>query len=97
MEVVYFPTPPFSSSTFINSYLKLFITSFLGAIILKIFLLFVSPDSVFNFLDSLGLPANNENFIKLVNDLKYIDIYYFFVVILLVIILYLYFDKKILH
>jgi hypothetical protein len=81
----------------INSYLKLFITSFLGAIILKIFLLFVSPDSVFNFLDSLGLPANNENFIKLVNDLKYIDIYYFFVVILLVIILYLYFDKKILH
>jgi len=80
----------------IDSYLKLFITSFLGATILKIFLLFVSPDSVFNFLNSAGLPSNNENFVKLVTDLEYIDAYYFFVVVLLVIVLYRYFDRKIL-
>ena len=81
----------------INSYLKLFITSFLGATILKIFLLFVTPDSVFNFLDSVGLPANNENFVILVADLEYIDLYYFLVVLLLITILYRYFDKKILN
>ena len=81
----------------IDSYLKLFITSFLGAIILKLFLLFVTPDSVFNFLSSVGLPSNNEKFVKLVTDLKYIEIYYFILVILLVIILYKYFDRKILN
>ncbi len=81
----------------INSYLKLFVTSFLGAIILKIFLLFVTPDSVFSFLDSLGLPADNENFVNLVSDLQYIDIYYFLIVFLLIIILYYYFDKKIIN
>ncbi len=81
----------------IESYLKLFITSFLGATILKIFLLFFSSDSVFNFLNSAGLPSNNENFVKLVTDLQYIDIYYFFVVIFLVIVLYRYFDRKILN
>jgi len=80
----------------IDSYLKLFITSFLGATILKIFLLFFNSDSVFNFLDSAGLPSNNENFVKLVIELEYIDIYYFIIVLILVIVLYLYFDRKIL-
>lgn len=80
----------------INSYLKLFITSFLGATILKIFLFFVSPDSVFDFLDSVGLPSSNEKFIKLVTDLENIDIYYFLVVIILVILLFRYFERKIL-
>ena len=80
----------------IDSYLKLFITSFLGATILKILLLFFSPESVFNFLDSVGLPSNNENFVKLVTDLEYIDIYFFIIVLILVIVLYKYFDRKIL-
>jgi len=81
----------------IDSYLKIFITSFLGAIILKISLLFVTPAALFNFLDSVGLPSNNEKFVKLVTDLEFIEIYYFIIVILLVIILYRYFDRKILN
>ena len=75
----------------IESYLKLFITSFLGAIVLKIVLIFMSPIDVFNFLNTAGLPSDNDKFQKLVNDLMYIDVTYFFIVILLVIILYKYF------
>ncbi len=78
----------------IESYLKLFITSFLGAIVLKIVLLFVSPTYVFNFLDLAGLPSDNDKFVKLVNDLMYIEISYFFIVILLVTFLYKYFIKN---
>lgn len=81
----------------IDSYLKLFITSFLGATILKLFLFFYSPNIVFDFLDSAGLPSDNENFVYLVNKLEFVDISYFIVVLILVIILFQYFIKKILN
>ena len=69
----------------LNSYLKIFTTSFLGAIFFKFLFIFVNPDSLIINLESLGLPVNNPDFIEYVGEVQEIKILNF--VFLLVIVL----------
>lgn len=68
----------------LNSYLKIFTTSFLGAIFFKFLFIFVNPDSLIINLESLGLPVNNPDFIEYVGEVQEIKILNF--VFLLVIV-----------
>jgi len=79
----------------INSYLKLFITSFLGAILLKIAVIFFGSSNLLDLLNSFGLPVGNEKFGLLIVNVESIQIHYFIVIFLLVTLLYMYFSKYI--
>jgi len=66
----------------LNSYLKIFTTSFLGAIVFKLILVFFESDKFLDLLDSYGLPVRNEDFVNYISEVNDIDIQKFFVVII---------------
>jgi len=65
-----------------DSYLKIFSTSFFGAFIFKIILLFVKPEVFTNFLISNKLPGDNSDFQSLLYNVDQIPIFNFFIVLL---------------
>jgi len=56
----------------LNSYLIIFSTSLLGAVIFKFLISFFGVDGIFNFLESLSLPVENKDFQSLINKLELI-------------------------
>ena len=57
----------------IDSYLKIFTTSFLGVTILKVLLSIFDTANFIQFLDGIGLPVNNLDFILLLEKLDNIE------------------------
>ncbi len=57
----------------INSYLKIFTTSFLGILLFKLIFLFVPKQSFIDRLNSLGLPTENEDFSILMDKIDVIN------------------------
>ena len=72
----------FKSFLDINSYLKIFTTSFLGAISFKLLFIFVNSSSLIKFLSGLGLPVENPDFIEYVEKVETIESLKFFIIIL---------------
>ena len=68
----------------LNSYLIIFSTSFLGAIIFKILISFFGINGILDFLNSLGLPVENKDFLLLINKLEVITFDKIFVILLLI-------------
>ena len=66
----------------INSYLKIFTTSFFGAAIFKFIFIFIEPNSLISTLDNFGLPVNNPDFTEYVNQLEQINISKFVFIII---------------
>ena len=58
----YYLTGLFKSFVVLDSYLKIFTTSFLGMFIFKILVYFLTPEGLNSTLESLGLPISNEKF-----------------------------------
>jgi len=58
----------------LNSYLKIFTTSFFGAIIFKIILIFIDIDSLFSLLGKFGLPVSNQDFIEYIHEIDLIGV-----------------------
>ncbi len=56
----------------LNSYLIIFSTSLLGAVIFKFLISFFGVNGIFNFLKSLSLPVENKDFQSLINKLELI-------------------------
>ena len=71
----------------IQSYLKIFSTSFLGVIIFKGILSFLNIDQFNSLLSQYGLPTNNEDFQSLLINLETISFYKISLVILLLILI----------
>ena len=65
----------FKSFLDINSYLKIFTTSFLGASIFKIIFLLVDSTSFLTVLSNFGLPVQNPDFINYVNQVESVEGY----------------------
>jgi hypothetical protein len=66
----------------LNSYLKIFTTSFLGAIVFKLLLVFFEKDKFLDLLDGYGLPVQNEDFVNYISEVNDINIHKFFIVII---------------
>ena len=67
----------------LNSYLKIFTTSFLGAIIFKCVLIFVEKEKFVALLESFGLPVNNEDFIIYLSEVSEINMHKFLSVLII--------------
>ena len=65
----------------LDSYLKLFTTSFLGALIFKLLTYFLGTESLYLFMSNYGLPVNNKKFNLLIENLENIQFHYFFTVL----------------
>ena len=72
----------FKSFLDINSYLKIFTTSFLGAISFKLLFIFINSSSLIKFLSGLGLPVENSDFIEYVEKVENIESLKFFIIVL---------------
>ena len=84
----------------LESYLIIFTTSFVGVVFFKILLLIFDKISIINFLSSLGLPTDNQDFIKYLENLEVISIYKILFIFLILLFFCIYFvnnlsnDKK---
>ena len=68
----------------LNSYLKIFTTSFLGAIFFKLTLLLIDNNSLIVTLNNFGLPVGNEDFINYlveINDISILKFVFVFVLL----------------
>ena len=86
-------TGVFKSFTELNSYLIVFTTSFVGVVFFKILLLLFDKVSIFNFLNSLGLPTDNQDFIKYLENLEIISVYKIMIISLTILFFCIYFVK----
>ena len=77
----------FSSIFTVESYLKIFATSFLGSIIFKSLLIILGKVEFFNFFDRLGAVSNNQDFIQLIDKLDLIKIDVFLITVIVSIVL----------
>ena len=84
-------TGVFKSFTELNSYLIIFTTSFVGVVFFKILLLLFDKASIFNFLNSLGLPTDNQDFIKYLENLEIISVYKIMIIFLTILFFCIYF------
>lgn len=69
----------------IESYLKIFTTSFLGVIFFKLLFSLMSQSEIINVLDKFGLPTENEDFINFLYEVQLVS---FFKILLIVIYFY---------
>lgn len=74
-----FLTGYLESFTSIEAYYKIFITSFLGLIFLKLLISIFSIEIIFNFFENYGLPVNNEKVIQLFYNVENISTIYYIV------------------
>ena len=79
----------------LESYLKIFTTSFFGVFILKIVLTLFNIEELNSFLGNLGLPVSNSDFQELLINLENISILKIFIVVVLIYLLVGYFYKNI--
>ena len=79
----------------IEAYLKIFTTSFLGAICFKLFLFFSSIPQLNNLLTKLGLPVDNTDFQEYLIEVNTIGIDKFISIVSFAILLIIFFNKKV--
>lgn len=72
----------FESITNLDSYLKIFTTSFLGAIVFKIFITFFGRLEFINYLGNFGLPINNQSFTDYILEVEMISASKYFLVLI---------------
>ena len=70
----------------LDSYLKIFTTSFFGAIIFKLSVSMFGRLDFINFLDNFGLPTGDERFTQFIYDVESIGIYKFLIVVVYIVI-----------
>ena len=78
-----------SSFLIVDSYLKIFVTSYLGVILFKLVFLFINPESFISILNNLGLPTNNPDFIKYIDQVLETNFLTLFIIILLIYIIFI--------
>jgi len=84
-----------NSFTELNSYLKIFTTSFLGAITFKLILKFFDQNEFIFLLESYGLPVDNEDFINYLVEIRDIKIHKFLFILFVCLFIAHFFTKTI--
>ena len=87
----------FNSFGDLNAYLKIFVTSFIGVIIFKIFSILFGMDKFIEYLDTFGLPVDNldfQNFVYQIQNIELIKITIFTSLFLLIIFKFLKLNKN---
>ena len=84
-------TPPIT----FDAYLKIFTTSFLGAIFFKILILIFGIPALNELLLNLGLPVANDDFQNYLVELSVIGVDKFVTIVFLAIFLFSFFYKKV--
>lgn len=79
------------SFTELESYLIIFTTSFVGVVFFKILLLIFDKISIINFLSSIGLPTDNQDFIEYLENLEIISVYKILFIFLILLFFCIYF------
>ena len=59
----------------VESYFKIFVTSFLGVAIFKLLFFFIDLDSFISLLNKFNLPAQNEDFLNYLYEIQVVSIY----------------------
>ena len=59
----------------VESYFKIFVTSFLGVAIFKLLFFFIDLDSLISLLNKFNLPAQNEDFLNYLYEIQVVSIY----------------------
>ena len=59
----------------VESYFKIFVTSFLGVAIFKLLFFFIDLDSFISLLNKFNLPAQNEDFVNYLYEIQVVSIY----------------------
>ena len=72
----------FTSFLYLDTYLKIFATSFFGSIAFKLLLIFFGTEGLFSFLSKAGLGTNNQDFYDLIGKLEIITFDKFFILII---------------
>ena len=91
----YYLTGLFSSFFVFDAYLKIFTTSFLGAIIFKIILTFLSVNNLNILLLNFGLPVENNDFQIFLKEVNSIRLDTFLIVVFFGGLLISFFYKKV--
>ena len=66
----------------IDSYFKIFVTSFLGVALFKLTFFFIDLDSFINLLNKFNLPTQNEDFINYLYEVQFVSFYKILFIIL---------------
>jgi len=74
----------------LDSYLKIFVTSFVGAIFFKILIAIIDIEGVYNLISKIGIEINNADFDLFLIELTQISIFKFLFVIIVFILLGIY-------
>ena len=85
----------FGSFLYLNSYLKVFATSFFGSIAFKLVLIFFGTESLLNLLAKIGLGTSNQDFYDLISKLEIITFDKFLIVIIFSALLIWFYSNKI--
>ena len=59
----------------VESYFKIFVTSFLGVTVFKLLFFFIDLDSFISLLNKFNLPTQNEDFLNYLNEIQVVSIY----------------------
>lgn len=81
------------SFTFLNSYLKIFVTSFLGMLFFNILFIFISVDQFLEVILGFGLNLNDEKVENLLIQYSSLEFSYIFMTLILVILMAYSLDK----
>ncbi len=83
----YYLSGLFKSLLVLDSYLKIFTTSFIGMFVFKILVFFLTPEGLNSTLNSFGLPISNEKFQILLIQLNETKLSFFVVAFLICVLL----------
>ena len=81
------------SFTFLNSYLKIFVTSFLGMLFFNMLFIFISVDQFLEVISGFGLNLNDEKVENLLIQYSSLEFSYIFITLILVILMAYSMDK----
>ena len=82
----YFLTGTLNALIITDSYLKIFVTSYLGVIIFKILFIIFNKNTVISFLTNIGLPTDNNDFVDYVEKVNSTDFVSVIIIIFIVVI-----------
>ena len=78
----------------LESYLKIFVTSFMGVILFKATFTIFNKDSVISYLTSIGLPTENNDFINYVEKVNSTSFTSLIIVIMIIYLIYRLYKKS---
>jgi len=83
----------FKSFVFLNSYLKIFVTSFLGMLFFNMLFIFISVDQFLELISGFGLNLNDEKVTNLLIQYSSLEFSYILIILIIVFLMVYYLDK----